>query len=44
MNNKELAAALKKTPQTISNWRAGRQTIPDHVEVLLDLLIEKVSA
>lgn len=35
--NKQVAKFVRKTEQTVSNWRNERQSIPDHVEVLLDL-------
>lgn len=35
--NKKIAEFVRKTEQTVSNWRNERQSIPDHVELLLDL-------
>jgi len=35
--NKKIADFVRKSEQTVSNWRNERQSIPDHVEVLLDL-------
>ena len=34
--NKKIAEFTKKSEQTVSNWRNDRQSIPDHVEILLD--------
>lgn len=33
--NAKMASHLRKTPQSISNYRTGRQKIPEHVDVLM---------
>jgi len=38
--NAKMASHLRKTPQSISNYRNSRQEIPDHVEVLLDAAVK----
>lgn len=35
--NKKIADFVRKSEQTVSNWRNDRQAIPEHVELLLDL-------
>jgi len=40
--NVKMASQLRKTPQSISNYRNKRQAIPEHVEVLLDAAIKKL--
>lgn len=40
--NAKMASHLRKTPQSISNYRNNRQKIPAHVEVLLDAAIKKL--
>lgn len=42
--NARMASHLRKTPQSISNYRTGRQTIPEHVDVLLDSAIQSLRA
>jgi len=34
--NAKMASHLRKTPQSISNYRNNRQKIPEHVDVLLE--------
>ena len=34
--NAKMASHLRKTAQSVSNYRNGRQAIPEHVDVLLD--------
>lgn len=40
--NAKMASHLRKTPQSISNYRNKRQAIPEHVDVLLDAAIKKL--
>lgn len=40
--NAKMASHLRKTPQSISNYRNKRQAIPEHVEVLLDAAIRNL--
>jgi len=40
--NAKMASHLRKTPQSISNYRNERQKIPEHVDVLLDAAINKL--
>ena len=40
--NAKMASHLRKTPQSISNYRNARQKIPEHVDVLLDAAIKKL--
>ncbi|UXO93754.1 hypothetical protein Pan1_39 [Pseudanabaena phage Pan1] len=40
--NQKMATHLRKSAQTISNYRNGRQTIPEHVEVLLVTALERL--
>lgn len=40
--NARMASHLRKTPQSISNYRNGRQTIPAHVNVLLDAALKRL--
>ena len=40
--NAKMASHLRKTPQTVSNYRNSRQRIPEHVDVLLDAAIKKL--
>uniref|UniRef100_A0AAU7VGG9 HTH cro/C1-type domain-containing protein n=1 Tax=Dinoroseobacter phage vB_DshS_R26L TaxID=3161158 RepID=A0AAU7VGG9_9CAUD len=40
--NAKMASHLRKTPQSISNYRNNRQKIPEHVEVLLDAALRKL--
>jgi len=40
--NAKMASHLRKTPQSISNYRTHRQKIPEHVEVLLDAALKKL--
>ena len=40
--NAKMASHLRKTPQSISNYRNERQKIPAHVEVLLDAALKKL--
>tara|TARA_R110000850_G_scaffold55490_3_gene131230 strand:+ start:130 stop:327 length:198 start_codon:yes stop_codon:yes gene_type:complete len=42
--NAKMASHLRKTPQSISNYRNSRQKIPEHVDVLLDAAIQKLRA
>jgi len=42
--NKKIAEFVKKSEQSVSNWRNDRQSIPDHVEMLLDIAHQQVSA
>jgi len=40
--NAKMASHLRKTPQSISNYRNKRQAIPAHVGVLLDAAIKRL--
>jgi len=40
--NAKMASHLRKTPQSISNYRNARQRIPEHVEVLLDAALKSL--
>lgn len=40
--NAKMASHLRKTPQSISNYRNNRQTIPEHVNVLIDNALRKL--
>ena len=40
--NAKMARHLRKTPQSISNYRNGRQTIPEHVDFLLKTAIKSL--
>jgi len=40
--NAKMASHLRKTPQSISNYRNNRQAIPEHVDVLLEAAIRKL--
>ena len=40
--NAKMATHLRKSAQTISNYRNARQTIPEHVEVLLTAALERL--
>jgi len=40
--NAKMASHLRKTSQTVSNYRNNRQTIPAHVDVLLEAAIDKL--
>lgn len=40
--NAKMASHLRKTPQSISNYRNGRQKIPEHVHVLLEAALRKL--
>lgn len=40
--NAKMASHLRKTPQSISNYRNARQAIPAHVDLLLDAAIKKL--
>ena len=40
--NAKMASHLRKTPQSISNYRNARQRIPEHVEVLLDAALKNL--
>ncbi len=40
--NAKMASHLRKTPQSISNYRNGRQKIPEHVGVLIETAIAKL--
>lgn len=40
--NAKMASHLRKTPQSISNYRTNRQKIPEHVKVLLDAAIKRL--
>lgn len=42
--NAKMASHLRKTPQTVSNYRNNRQRIPEHVDVLLDAAIKNLRA
>ena len=42
--NAKMASHLRKTPQSISNYRNSRQQIPAHVDVLLDAAIAVLRA
>lgn len=35
LSNSDLAGLTKRSEQSVSNWRCGRQAIPDYVGVLL---------
>lgn len=39
--NVALARDLKKCPQSVSNYRSGRQVIPAHVAAMMHLLMER---
>lgn len=40
--NAKMASHLRKTPQSISNYRNGRQKIPAHVEVLIEAALKRL--
>jgi hypothetical protein len=40
--NAKMASHLRKTPQSISNYRNARQKIPEHVNVLLDAALKSL--
>lgn len=40
--NAKMASHLRKTPQSVSNYRNARQAIPEHVEVLLDAALRNL--
>ncbi len=40
--NAKMAGHLRKTAQSISNYRNGRQRIPEHVDVLLESALRKL--
>jgi len=40
--NTKMARHLRKTPQSISNYRTGRQQIPEHVEFLLEAAMKSL--
>lgn len=40
--NAKMASHLRKTPQSISNYRNGRQKVPEHVHVLLEAALRKL--
>lgn len=40
--NAKMASHLRKTPQSISNYRNARQKIPEHVGVLLDAALKSL--
>lgn len=40
--NAKMASHLRKTPQSISNYRNARQKIPEHVSVLLDAALKSL--
>ena len=40
--NGRMARHLRKTAQSISNYRNGRQKIPEHVDVLLQLVLKEM--
>jgi len=42
--NAKMAGHLRKTAQSISNYRNNRQAIPEHVNVLLDAALQKMRA
>lgn len=42
--NAKMASQLRKTPQSISNYRSSRQKIPEHVDVLLDAALTLLRA
>jgi hypothetical protein len=40
--NVKMARHLRKTTQTVSNYRNSRQRIPEHVDVLLDAELKRL--
>ena len=40
--NAKMASHLRKTPQSICNYRNARQKIPEHVGVLLDAALKSL--
>jgi hypothetical protein len=40
--NAKMASHLRKTAQSVSNYRNARQKIPEHVTVLLDAALAKL--
>ena len=40
--NAKMASHLRKTPQSISNYRNARQKIPEHVQVLLEAALKSL--
>lgn len=44
LSNKALADLTKRTEQSVSNWRTGRQAIPAYVGVLLEHAEREASA
>ncbi len=40
--NARMASLLKKTPQSISNYRTQRQVIPGHVKTMLEQTLHKM--
>ena len=42
--NARMAGHLRKTAQSVSNYRTGRQAIPAHVDVLLEAAIKEIRA
>jgi DNA-binding transcriptional regulator YiaG len=44
LSNRALADLTKRTEQSVSNWRTGRQAIPDYVGVLLAMAEQQASA
>lgn len=42
--NARMASHLRKTPQSVSNYRNARQSIPAHVDVLLDAALKELRA
>ena len=40
--NAKMASHLRKTPQSISNYRNGRQKIPEHVLFLLESALKEL--
>lgn len=41
-SNSRMAKHLRKTPQSISNYRTGRQAIPEHVEILIEATVKRL--
>lgn len=43
-SNVKMAKHLRKTSQSVSNYRTGRQTIPEHVRVMIRHVIKELRA
>lgn len=41
-SNARMAKHLRKTPQSVSNYRTGRQSVPEHVDVLIDAALRRL--